>query len=108
LTEHLRSHLALGRELLAVVERENTLLRSQQPIDVPQLGQERQQLLPRFQQSAERLRQLGVAWRALPPAERRRHEIVTDLLRQNQDLALRVLQLERENQQALLRRGVVS
>lgn len=107
LHDHLHSHLALSRELLAVAERENTALRNPAPVDFAQFNQERQRLLPRVQQSTARLHELSQTWQQLPPAERRRHAAIAALLQQNQDLTLRVLMLDRENEQVLLRRGLI-
>ena len=48
-----------------------------------------------------------MAWLQLSPAERRRNTAVVALFRQNQDLIMKIVLLDRENEQALLRRGLV-
>jgi hypothetical protein len=43
----------------------------------------------------------------LGPVERARHKDVALLLKQNQEVTMRILNLDRENEQSLLRRGLV-
>jgi hypothetical protein len=67
----------------------------------------RNSLLPRLDQSYKRLKEVRLAWQQLDPAERRRNTDVIALFRQNQDLIMKIVLLDRENEQALLRRGLV-
>ena len=46
-------------------------------------------------------------WQQLAPEERSRHGDIARLLRQNQDLTMKIIVLDRENEQHLLRRGLV-
>jgi hypothetical protein len=107
LEEHLRRHLALCREVLAVVEREGQTWRTPDgPAAFPGC-QAKKDLLPRLTQSLDELRRLRVSWQRLPPAERTQQKGVDVLMRQNQDMIMRILLLDRENEQALLRRGML-
>jgi flagellar biosynthesis/type III secretory pathway chaperone len=105
----LRAHLALSQELLQLVEHENQSLRASE--DASSQGSEgfhlRRTLLPRLDQSLGQLRAHRVAWQRLTPAERQQHPDIAALLRANQDLIMKVLVLDRENEQARLRRGLV-
>jgi hypothetical protein len=48
-----------------------------------------------------------VNWQKFSPDERARHPEIGMLLRQNQDLTMKIIVLDRENEQSLLRRGLV-
>lgn len=107
LTEALRSHLALCEGLLAVVARENQALRGSGDFVAFDFYQQRKNLLPRLEQSLTSLRNGRAAWHQLDPAARAEQPEVAALLRSNQDLVMRIIVLDRENEQALLRRGLV-
>ncbi len=64
-------------------------------------------LLPRLNQSLDALRGHRVNWQKLGRDERARHPEIGMLLRQNQDLIMKIILLDRENEQTLLRRGLV-
>jgi hypothetical protein len=48
-----------------------------------------------------------VRWQKFSLDERARHPEIGMLLRQNQDLTMKIILLDRENEQSLLRRGLV-
>ena len=104
---HLREHLALCREVLAVAEREGQALRGPGNPPLFEFHQLKKNLLPRLNQSLDGLRKHRMNWQKLGPAERARHPEIGVLLRQNQDLTMRIILLDRENEQCLLRRGLV-
>lgn len=103
----MREHLTLCRELLAIVERENRSLHSPGHHDLAEFVQARKSLLPRLSQAYKNLKEAGLTWQQLGPAERQRHTEASSLIRQNQDLIMKVVLLDRENEQAMLRRGLV-
>lgn len=107
LVSDLLAHLKVCEELLAVVERENQSLRDADAYDPFEYYQARRHLLPRLADSLEILRRHRAAWQMLPVEERQRQPEQAALFRQNQDLIMRILVLDRENEQALLRRGLV-
>jgi len=105
--DDLKSRLALCHELLNVIEREAHALRR---VDTPSLFefyQLRKNLLPRLNQSLDTLRRHRVNWKKFSPDERARHPEIGALLRHNQDLTMKIILLDRENEQSLLRRGLV-
>lgn len=107
LADGLQSHLDLCGEILALVERESrTLHEPDSPTQFETLQQKRA-LLVRLTQSSVRLAELRAAWQRLSAAERAQKTGVIRLMRQNQDLIMRIVVLDRENEQALLRRGLV-
>jgi flagellar biosynthesis/type III secretory pathway chaperone len=107
LLEILNEHLALCQELLLVVEREGQALRRSEPPSLFQFYQQKKNLLPRLKQSLDDLRKHRATWQKLSLVERASQPEVGPLLRKNQDLTMKVIVLDRENEQALLRRGLV-
>ena len=106
-TERLRAHHALCTELLQVVEKENALLRSEKPQDAFALRPARKNLLAQLDDSLDKIRELRMAWLGLEPAQRQAYPEIADLLRENQDTTMKILVLDRENEQTLLRHGLV-
>ena len=103
----LREHLGLCQELLGLSEQENHALTGVGQPSQFEFYQRRKALLPKLDESLRRLRQLRGRWQNMDTAERQQYSEVPALLRQNQDLVMRVIVLDRENEQALLRRGLV-
>jgi hypothetical protein len=107
MVEDLRLHLALCQEVLALVERENQSLRRAETGPEFETYQTKKALLPRLNQSLNQIRQHRTTWQKLDPAERAQCPAVATLLRQNQDLIMKIIVLDLENEQALLRKGLV-
>lgn len=103
----LRAHQSLCRELLTVAERESQWLRSPGAGALDDTTAARKVLLPQLTEVVASLRRHREAWQKLVPAERSSQPEVGFLLRQVQDLIMRVILLDRENEQALLRRGLI-
>jgi hypothetical protein len=103
----LRAHLALCEDLLSLAARESQALSGPGAFAAFDFFQQRRSLLSRLDHSLQNLRKHRQAWQQLGSAERARHPEMAGLLRANQDLIMRILMLERENEQALLRRGLV-
>jgi len=103
----LRQHLELGHELLGVIEREGQSLRRPGKPALFEFYQLKKNLLPRLDKSLDNLRKHRINWQKLGPDERARHPEIGMLLRQNQDLTMKIILLDRENEQCLLRRGLV-
>jgi flagellar biosynthesis/type III secretory pathway chaperone len=105
--DDLKQHFALCRELLVVVERESQALRQPENPSLFEFYQLRKTLLPRLNQSLDSLRKHRAHWLKFSLEERARNPEIGLLLRQNQDLTMKIILLDRENEQALLRRGLV-
>ena len=103
----LRGHLALCQEILALVETERHALHQSDAGPAFASYQAKKNLLPRLNQSLNQIRQHRASWQKLSPTERAQFPEVPDLLRQNQDLIMKIIVLDRENEQALLRQGLV-
>ncbi|HVY70053.1 MAG TPA: hypothetical protein VHH73_08995 [Verrucomicrobiae bacterium] len=103
----LRANAELYRDLLRVVEAEGQALRREDDFNAYQFCQERKRLLPRLNQSLEKLREYRVGWQRLSAAERSAHAEIGSWLRLCQELIMKILVLDRENEQGLLRRGLL-
>jgi hypothetical protein len=105
--EVLGEHLTLCREILALAEREAVALRTDQSEAHFELYQTKKALLPRLNESLEKIRVCRKSWQGLNSNQRAAHPGITPLLRENQDLIMKIIVLDRENEQTLLRRGMV-
>jgi hypothetical protein len=107
MAQDLRAHLGLCEELLLMVERENQALRTSADSPAAEFAQLRKRLLPRLDGSLTRLRKHRMSWQRLDPAVRKQNPEVASLLRLNQDLIMKIIFLGRENEETLLRRGLL-
>ena len=104
----LREHKALCDRILSLTESENRWLReSGDSSPVFSSCESRKNLLPALDKSLDKIKGHRVHWQKMSPDARGRHPEVESLLRQNQDLIMKIIVLDRENEQALLRRGMV-
>jgi hypothetical protein len=103
----LRSFVAVCEELLQLSVREHHALKGAQPFQPEEFCQVRKDLLTRLNQVLIALKHWRQAGQAPPPAERPRHPEVKALLEVLQPMIVKILQLDRENQQALLRQGLL-
>ncbi len=107
LTNHLRSYLTLCDDVLSLASRESQALSAATEYQPFEFYQGRKALLSRLDQSLNLLRIWRQAWQRLDPRERAQYSDVKALLQTAQDALVKILLLDRENQQALLRRGLL-
>ncbi|MGE3311524.1 MAG: hypothetical protein AB7O66_16270 [Limisphaerales bacterium] len=107
LSEVLRENLALYGELWTLVLKERDRLHGESAGALTGTVAARKDLLPRLGDSLDRLVAAREKWQDMAPAERSSHPEVGTLMRQNQDLLMKILVLDRENEQSLLRHGLV-
>jgi hypothetical protein len=105
LQEDLQSHLALCCKTLELVEHEHRALRVEGASRHYEFDQVRQELLPLLTQSVEKLRAQRIARQR--SATRRISGPCQALLRQGQDVMMKIILLDRENEQAMLRGGLI-
>jgi len=103
----LERHLSLCQEILALVEAENQVLRSSESIDYQSITPKKQVFIQRLQHSIEQLRKQRVLWQQMSAGDKARNPDVGRLLKQNQELIMKIVMLDRENEQLLLRKGMV-
>jgi len=107
LAESLSAHLEWCYRALDVVTRENAeLARGAEP-DWETFRQKRKDLLKELDTLVKCLRTHRLAWNRLTAEERQGDTQVPTLLRSNTDLIMRIVLLDRENEQLLLRRGLL-
>jgi hypothetical protein len=103
----LRVYLGICEEALALTARENQALAAASEYQPFQFFQLRTSLLPRLENALVQLRKWREIWLRVSPAERAGCSEVKVLFQSVQSLLMKLLMLDRENQQALLRRGLV-
>ena len=103
----LRIHRALCEEILGLVEREHQILCASDSFPFTDVSQRRQQLLPLLDTTLRKVKHHRLAWQQFSASQRQQSPEVPPLIRQIQDLILKVLTLDRENEQLFLRRGMV-
>lgn len=107
LARELRTHLDLCHECLALFTVENRRLRADPAWDSAEFDAQRKRLLPRLDCVLIQLRSRRDSWRSLASTERERCGEINNLFQEIQNLLPRILMLDRENQQEMLRRGLV-
>jgi hypothetical protein len=107
MAQDLRRNLELYRELLGLVEAEHRALHQPGAASLSATCAAKKNLLPRLATSLDQLRQHRAVWHRVDASERARHPEIGALLRQCQDSVMKIIMLDRENEQALLRRGQV-
>lgn len=107
ISDELKARLALCHELLQGFEQEGQALRRADKPSLFEFHQLRKRLLPALTQSLDALRRHRLDWQKLSQEERARHPQISLLLRQNQDLTMKIIILDRVNEQGLLRRGLI-
>ena len=103
----LREYLVICDEALTLTTRENQALASTTEYQPFEFFQLRRGLLPRLENALVQLRKWREIWLRVPPEERASCSEVKELFQSVQGLLMKLLLLDRENQQALLRRGLV-
>lgn len=103
----LRAHLALCEEAMALTVGENQALGNQSGYSPFEFYHKRKDLLPRLEESLIALRKWRNQWQQASSAERDGCSEVKALFQSVQTLLMKVLLLDRENQQALLRHGLM-
>jgi len=107
ISEDLRKHAQVCREILNVVEAEHRSLNDPNPTSQFEPYQKRKLLVARLSDSLQGVKRSRERWQNLTPAERGSASDLQRLMKENQDLIMKVIVLDRENEQALLRRGLL-
>jgi hypothetical protein len=89
------------------VQRENQTQRAGESSSTFEFYQRRRALLPLLDESVIRLKNQRTAWQRLAGPEKAQFPEIAALIRANQELINRVLLMDRENEQMLLRRGLI-
>jgi hypothetical protein len=103
----LQTYSALCDEMLALAAHENQNLRENKDFVPGTHDARRNELTSRLDQSLAALRTHRLAWQNLPASERAERAEISRLIATAQQLAMKFIVLNRENEQALLRHGMV-
>lgn len=107
LTLELRTYLALCEEILNLTMRENQALAGQSAYSPVEFHQKRKNLLPNIELLLAKLRSRRLVWQQVSTSEREQYREIKPLFESIQNQLMKVLLLDRENQQIMLRRGMV-
>jgi hypothetical protein len=103
----LQTYHKLCEEILALSVRENVALSGQTDYQTSEFHQKRKSLLPNLESVSNKLRQRRIIWQQASASERAQCHEAKALFQNIQSLLMKMLLLDRENQQAMLRRGLV-
>ena len=107
LTNELRTYVTLCEEILSLTTRENQALAGQTSYNAAEFHEQRKNLLPNIDLFLAKLRNRRMVWQQVPTTDREQHREIKPLFESVQNLLMKVLMLDRENQQIMLRRGMV-
>ena len=107
LTRDLQGYQTLCEEALGLVTRENQALAAAAEFRPAEFCRLRKDLIPRLETAFTMLRGWRQHCQQFRPAQRPFGPEIKSLFQAIQSLLMRILLLDRENQQALLRRGLV-
>ena len=103
----LQTHRSLCESILSLASRENSALRGADAAFQFESSAQRKKFLAQLTDSLDKIREHRIVWMRLEPAARQGYPEIAELLRENQNLIMKILVLDRENEQALLRKGLV-
>ena len=106
LINELSEHLAVCEEAYGLVQEENRVLNSSTPRDAYGHADRRKELLERVTGSMVRIKAHKALWGRLSPEERARSMDVSNLIKQNMDLIMKTVMLDRENEKLMFQHGM--
>ena len=107
LANELQTHISLCGEILTVVQQEHQKLKTSAVDDLAALQAGRQGMLERLNAAQESILTHKETWTRLQPTERQQRPDITNLLKQSTDLIMKIVSLDRENEQLMLRNKLV-
>ena len=105
LTE-LNDHLTICEKAYELVQEENRVLNSPTPRNAYAHADRRKELLERVTGSMVRVKAHKVVWEKLPLSERSKSMDISNLIKQNMDLIMKTVMLDRENEKLMLQHGM--
>lgn len=107
IAQDLKTHRELCEQILAQAGEEQGMLEREESEKIFQRAEAKKKVLAELTQSLDKVREHRVAWLKVEPTVRQRHPEITELLRETQNLIMKILLIDRENEKAWLRRGLV-
>ena len=105
LTE-LNDHLTICEKAYELVQEENRVLNSPTPRDAYAHAGRSKELLARVPGSMVRVKAHKAVWEKLPLSERSKSMDISNLIKQNMDLIMKTVMLDRENEKLMLQHGM--
>jgi hypothetical protein len=103
----LRAFAGVGEEILTLGRQEHLALSGKAAYEPSAFQEKRKTLLPDIESLVKKFRNHRMAWLQIPAAQREHLHELKSLFQSIQGLMSRVILLDRENQQAMLKRGLV-
>ena len=103
----LRAFAGICEDLLFLATREHQALSGQGDYQPSEFYQKRKTLLPDIEALLRKFRDHRMAWQQIPVSEREGFTELKTLFQSIQGLLTKIMVLDRENQQAMLKRGLV-
>jgi len=103
----LQEHTTLCADLLLVATQEEQCLRNSNHYDSILNDDFRRNLSADLDKSLDALKTQRMAWQGLSTSERERYPDISRLIRSTQEVGMKLIVLDRENEQGLLRRGLL-
>ena len=107
LSRELQAHNSLCGEILSVIQQEHQKLKTSAVDDLAALQAGRQGMLERLNAAQEGILAHKEEWMRLKPEERQQRPDIANLLKQSTDLIMKIVSLDRENEQLMLRNKLV-
>jgi len=107
LANELKTHISLCGEILAVIQQEHQKLKTSTVDDLAALQAGRQGMLERLDAAQKSILTHKEVWARLQSTERQQRPDITNLLKQSTDLIMKIVSLDRENEQLMLRNKLV-
>jgi hypothetical protein len=107
LTSDLLAFTRLCEEILSLAGREHRALAGQGDYQPLEFQQERTALLPDIESLVHQLRNHRMVWQRVPQSQREHFTELKRVFQNVQGLLMKIMLLDRENQQAMLKRGLV-
>jgi hypothetical protein len=107
LIHDLRAFATVCEDILSLATREHMALAGEGDYLPLEFYQERKSLLPDVEDLLKKFRNHRALWQQVPAGQREQFRELKSLFQNIQGLVSRVMQLDRENQQAMLKRGMV-
>ena len=103
----LQAHNSLCGEILSVIQQEHQKLKTSAVDDLAALQAGRQGMLERLNAAQEGILAHKEEWMRLQLEERQQRPDIANLLKQSTDLIMKIVSLDRENEQLMLRNKLV-
>jgi hypothetical protein len=107
LISDLRVFAGVCEEILSLARREHQALSVRMDYEPSEFNEKRKALLPDIESLVRKFRNHRMAWQQIPASQREHFTELKSLFQSLQGLMTRVILLDRENQQARLKRGLV-